>query len=328
MNFKNFIPVSFLFVIFAMFMPFLSIYSFGFRIITMTGFQLGFTMDSVIYLQIITFAALVGLVLGVLHNKNASLFTTICGVVGFIALVFYFVEIQGVGDVSLIDISYSPELGFYLSSLFMLTATVFSLINLQRPALSNDRTHAYAIPRHGGRQVNHTLPQSKQADLRDIRLNQTVPMQNIPVVHPEIASSIDQVTEPMGYDPTAAMPRSIPKHYQYGATGQATGNPKLVGIRGQYAGQLIDLSAGQITIGRDPSIANLIYMQTNKDISRKHCTIGYDNNRQSFILTDNSTNGTYLFPQERLMHGKPVYIESGTRFFISDPSEQFEVRLD
>jgi len=103
--------------------------------------------------------------------------------------------------------------------------------------------------------------------------------------------------------------------------------PKLIGVSGRYAGQVVDLSRGQVAIGRDPNVAHLTYPNTNDYISRKHCVIHFDENRQKFILQDTSTNGTYLYPGERLAYGLPVQIESGTRFFIGEPREQYELVL-
>lgn len=329
MSLKNLIPISFALVILSLFLPFVSMYSFGFQIISITGYQLGFALDSVLYLQIVALAALVGIILGALNMQSSGLFTTVCGVIGLIALGIYFIELQGVGGSPLLDLSYVPEFGFYLALLFMLIATLLSFFNIQKTAsLSGARTQAFVNPGIGSGQVNRPLPKGIPSGPGNIQVNQTMPSPNIPAMHPPAHAPFNQVTEPMGYNPTEARPRNIPQHYQNLAAGHVTGLPKLIGISGQYAGQIIDLSSGPVTIGRDPSIAHLVYMQTNKEVSRKHCTISFDSNRQRFIIEDSSTNGTFLFPQERLQHGKPVQIESGARFFISDPSEQFEVRIE
>ncbi len=106
------------------------------------------------------------------------------------------------------------------------------------------------------------------------------------------------------------------------------GIPKLVGISGQYAGQTIDLSHGQVAIGRDPQYSQLAYPYSYSNISRKHCIVQYDDTTQKFIIEDTSSNGTFVYPQERLTHGQPVYLEKGARFYLSDPSEQYELRLE
>lgn len=82
--------------------------------------------------------------------------------------------------------------------------------------------------------------------------------------------------------------------------------PTLIGISGRYAGQVIDLIRGQVAIGRDPNVAHLTYQNPNDYISRKHCVIYFDENRQKCIFQDTSTNGAYLYPGERLAYGLPV----------------------
>ncbi len=104
------------------------------------------------------------------------------------------------------------------------------------------------------------------------------------------------------------------------------GKPILVGVKGQFAGKVIDLSQGLVAIGRDPRVSQLSYPYTNNRISRKHCVVAYDQNNKTFILEDESTNGTYIDTGERLNNGRPVYVGPGTQFYLTDPSELYEVR--
>lgn len=111
-------------------------------------------------------------------------------------------------------------------------------------------------------------------------------------------------------------------------TAHSYGTPKMIGISGHYAGQVIDLSKGQVTIGRDPRIAQLAYPQANSRISRKHCIVQYDKNNQRFVVQDTSSNGTFIYPHERLSYGQPVYLEPGARIFLGDTNEQYELRIE
>ncbi len=70
--------------------------------------------------------------------------------------------------------------------------------------------------------------------------------------------------------------------------------PLLLGIKGRFADQTIDLSYGPVAIGRDPSVSHLVYPDDNNRISRKHCVVGYDRKQQKFILEDSSKNGTFV----------------------------------
>lgn len=103
--------------------------------------------------------------------------------------------------------------------------------------------------------------------------------------------------------------------------------PILVGVNGQFAGKMVDLCHGQVAIGRDPQVSQLAYPHSDNRISRKHCAISYDFNNNQFILEDTSTNGTFLYPGERLTNGQPVYLQPGSRFYLADESELFEVAM-
>ena len=110
--------------------------------------------------------------------------------------------------------------------------------------------------------------------------------------------------------------------------GKKETKPLLKGIAGSFVGKTIEFVEGQIVIGRDPRLAQLIYPQDNIDISRKHCTIRFDEKTYKFILEDYSSNGTFLSPNQRLEAGKQYYINSGDRFYLANPIEVFEVNLE
>jgi hypothetical protein len=321
MSQKTFIPVSFSLALLSMFLPFIRYEVFGWDLFSMTGFELVFSIESVINVQIFALAAVVGIISSFTGNQSTPLLTTICGSVGLLALGTF--TFMGTGAFS----GLYAEYGLYLAGFFMLAATLLSLMNLQTPAFSGAKSQGLTAP--GAGHFGGLPPQRIPHHPRNINVDQQMRSPTDTQGYPSVQSPINQTTVPMGYLPTAAAPRNIvPQHYQNVTTGLLAGYPKMIGISGQYAGQKIDLSSGPVTIGRDPSIANLVYRQTNKDVSRRHCTVSYDHSRQSFTIVDTSTNGTFLLPFERLTQGRQVQINSGTRFFISDPSEQFEVRVD
>lgn len=104
--------------------------------------------------------------------------------------------------------------------------------------------------------------------------------------------------------------------------------PVLKGISGHFSGNTMDLSSSQVVIGRDPRLCQLVYPQSVTDISRKHTTVRYDEKTQSFVIEDSSSNGTFLSSNERLTTGKPYYLKSGDRFYLSDPKNVFEVKME
>ena len=80
-----------------------------------------------------------------------------------------------------------------------------------------------------------------------------------------------------------------------------------------------------LVIGRDPSAAQLVYPDSNKRISRVHCTINYDESSKRFIIIDSSTNGTFFDGGVQLEPGKPYVLKPGDRFYLADKKEMFEI---
>ncbi len=67
--------------------------------------------------------------------------------------------------------------------------------------------------------------------------------------------------------------------------------PRLTGLEGPYAGQVIPLNGANITVGREPD-RNLVLV-SDTTISRNHAWIGNDGN--SIVVYDNqSSNGTFV----------------------------------
>jgi hypothetical protein len=105
--------------------------------------------------------------------------------------------------------------------------------------------------------------------------------------------------------------------------------PVLKGIAGQYAGSSIALDTGESLLGRDQSVANLVFGPESDSISKRHCRVGWDAIGGVFRLEDlGSTNGTFLANGERLAPGQPRALRPGDRFYIGDLRNQFEVRME
>lgn len=125
--------------------------------------------------------------------------------------------------------------------------------------------------------------------------------------------------------PTAAVPNA-------GPVTTPVQRPKtkasLKGISGQFSGQEVDFSSGSVTIGRDPRLCQVVFPQSDTDISRKHCTLRFDEASQTFTLEDFSSNGTFLSSNQKLEQGKPYTLKPGDRFYVADPKNVFEVRWE
>ena len=104
--------------------------------------------------------------------------------------------------------------------------------------------------------------------------------------------------------------------------------PVIKGVAGNFAGQTLELVDNQLIIGRDPRLSQLVYPREKEQISRKHATIRFDERTHKFTLIDSSSNGTYLSSNQRLEPGENYYLNSGERFYLSDPSEVFEVKVE
>ena len=105
--------------------------------------------------------------------------------------------------------------------------------------------------------------------------------------------------------------------------------PVLVGRSGTFAGQRFYLDAGQLVIGRDHSVAQVVYPSDSKEISRRHCTVYYDYQQQQFMLEDTSSNGTFLADGTKLSQGQQHYLYPGEYFSLSETAdESFTVELE
>lgn len=268
---------------------------------TKTGFQLaaGFSQgyEQVApnaFILVFIFAAIAGIVFSLLNNKF-SLAAIISGGIGFIALVSFLIDTNSrvSGEMKSMGIAVSYEYGFVLTLLFILFAIALQL--LSQGFIFNQTKLAGAH-----RAVQFTPPGPQQG---------AVSQQSV-YTPPENLS-----------DNNLSWPQPLPLTREAKA-------PKLIGISGQYAGRTIDLSPGEVRIGRDMNSSNLIYDHSHANISRNHCNIKFDRDSEKFILEDTSTNGTYIYPQQRLKRNQPVYLDSGTRFFLGDPSEQYLVSME
>lgn len=74
---------------------------------------------------------------------------------------------------------------------------------------------------------------------------------------------------------------------------------KILFNKGEYKDASIELADGQtITLGRDGKVANLVF--SDSSISKKHCTISWNQMEGCFIVHDYSSNGTYYLNGTRL----------------------------
>lgn len=101
--------------------------------------------------------------------------------------------------------------------------------------------------------------------------------------------------------------------------------PVLEGLTGDFSGRRMPLTKENISIGRDAKCCQVVILNDPK-VSRCHCSIRYDTERDMFVLTDlSSTHGTYLADGKKLEANVPVYLSAGASFNIGDGSSSFRV---
>jgi hypothetical protein len=126
------------------------------------------------------------------------------------------------------------------------------------------------------------------------------------------------------YAPPAA-PMGAPAYGPGGGAPQA-GQPSLTGMSGMYAGQNIPMAANdELLIGRDATMANIILDQNADKVSRKHCGIRYDAGRGVYMVTDYSSNGTFIDGGSRLVANVPTAMQHGTVIALGNRENRFRL---
>ena len=100
----------------------------------------------------------------------------------------------------------------------------------------------------------------------------------------------------------------------------------LAGLSGMYAGQTIPMAPNEeLIIGRDAALANVIVDQNADKISRKHCGIRFDQTRNSYTVTDYSSNGTYIDGESRLVSNVPTTVHRGAVINLGNRENRFRL---
>lgn len=98
---------------------------------------------------------------------------------------------------------------------------------------------------------------------------------------------------------------------------------KLIGMAGAYAGAEVALDTDGIILGRDATEAQLII--DSPKISRRHCRIVYDRQKNQYYVTDYSTNGTFV-DNRRLAKGVVEILPAGTVVSLGDTKNSFRLQ--
>lgn len=82
----------------------------------------------------------------------------------------------------------------------------------------------------------------------------------------------------------------------------------------------------ETVLGRDSYFASIIINEGAGSVSRKHCGIRYDASSKDYIVTDYSSNGTYIADTgERLPKNTPKHLSKGTSIYLGDKNNRFKL---
>lgn len=96
-------------------------------------------------------------------------------------------------------------------------------------------------------------------------------------------------------------------------------------LTGDYQGASFPVKAGaELVIGKDPARCNVVIDQKYTTVSRKHVGIRYDAQQYCYIVTDYSSNGTYM-DGEKLEPKRPTYLKAGKTIHLGKSDYSFRL---
>lgn len=113
-------------------------------------------------------------------------------------------------------------------------------------------------------------------------------------------------------------------HYGSPASGQSYNNAVIIGMKGIMANRSFNIN-GNLIIGRNAQKCSVAYPVDTKGVSGVHCEIRQANG--GFELIDcGSSNGTYLGNGQKLIPNVPVFLPSGTYFYLGSAEQLFQIK--
>ena len=100
----------------------------------------------------------------------------------------------------------------------------------------------------------------------------------------------------------------------------------MSGLSGMYAGQELPMAPNDdLVIGRDATFSNIIIDQNADKVSRKHCVVRFDPSRNTYFVTDFSTNGTFIDGGSRIPANVPTPMQRGTIIALGNRENRFRL---
>ena len=96
----------------------------------------------------------------------------------------------------------------------------------------------------------------------------------------------------------------------------------------QHRGQKVEITSGQIMIGRNKTDCAIVFSASTPGVSGRHCSVSYDAASGDFVLTDlKSTYGTFLQNGQQLAPLVQYRLRSGDRFYLGKEDNMIVVEL-
>lgn len=100
--------------------------------------------------------------------------------------------------------------------------------------------------------------------------------------------------------------------------------PRLMCVAGEYVGAEFEIGPNEmLVIGRDPLRCNIVLAESNEKVSRKHCAISYNSEKDVYLVNDFSSNGTFVAANRKLMNGVETELSHGTQLIIGNSKNVF-----
>jgi uncharacterized membrane protein YhaH (DUF805 family) len=111
-----------------------------------------------------------------------------------------------------------------------------------------------------------------------------------------------------------------------GCSTHDVGGGGIVGLSGIYSNITFPIEGyEEIVIGRDAAFSHIVLNRNAEKISRKHVSIGYDPNEGMYVVTDLSSNGTYLNDGTRLSPGTAINLAPGSIIYLAKQDNSFRL---
>ena len=135
------------------------------------------------------------------------------------------------------------------------------------------------------------------------------PAQRNPVPPPPVEPPIDYIPPEPVSPPVYTPPEPVRQ--------EPTGGIRI--LDGALKGSVIPVENGKIIwLGKDRTQCSVVFDNSFTHVSRAHCSVGYNSRTGEYLVTDNSSNGTFFFNRQRLAKGFPVSVQPGTILLLAN----------